>query len=621
MKKLTLILLMAVLAIPAMQAQFAVTKSEAKRDMTSRNYVAKSTPMQATEWGVRPTVEKMRGTVLYSWDWETEESYAGWGSYDADGDGYGWSSHESDYYAEAYSGDFCLVSDSYLSGGVGALNPENWLISPYITLDGTLSIMAMNYSSWFADNFIVYVCVGELNSLSDFVAISEYCTPGTNWTEYTFDLTQFQGQTGCFAICHCDSYNMYHLYIDDITITKEEIVDVPENLTVDNVNPTTADATWEDNSNAAWNLRYREVVEGIENNVFWGFDESTDGNTNTDLTGGWTSIDSDGDGYGWYVLNDTEDNTYNHHGGIGHATSASYFGGALRPDNWLISPETVLDGTLKLWACGQDPSYAEEVFCVYASTDGQNWEPLTEDITATSVPTQYTFDLTGYEGAMGYIAIRHYHCYDMFRLNIDDIEIVYVEEPEWIYVDNLDATEYTMEGLTPETTYEVQVQGINANGTESDWTESVEFTTPAVQELEKTVAPGIQTWTGTYGDHTQYVKIEEGEPNCEIEYRFKYDNGEWSEWMTYEEILTYTQDGTYEVEARAKAEGKEWSDTVGVRFVITPRTGLDEVDGEKAVAGVRYFNAIGQEMAQPNGLTIVVTTYTDGTTTAVKVMK
>ena len=155
------------------------------------------------------------------------------------------------------------------------------------------------------------------------------------------------------------------------------------------------------------------------------------------------------------------------------------------------------------------------------------------------------------------------------------------------------------------------------------WTESVEFTTLAEQVVptEQTVAPGIQTWTGTYGDHTQYVKIEEGEPNCVIEYRFKYDNGEWSEWMTYEEILTYTQDGTYEVEARAKAEGKEWSDTVGVRFVITPRTGLDEVDGEKAVAGVRYFNAIGQEMAQPNGLTIVVTTYTDGTTTAVKVMK
>ena len=41
----------------------------------------------------------------------------------------------------------------------------------------------------------------------------------------------------------------------------------------------------------------------------------------------------------------------------------------------------------------------------------------------------------------------------------------------------------------------------------------------------------------------------------------------------------------------------------------------------KTVANVRYFNAAGQEMSQPNGLTIVVTTYTDGTTNAAKVMK
>ena len=39
------------------------------------------------------------------------------------------------------------------------------------------------------------------------------------------------------------------------------------------------------------------------------------------------------------------------------------------------------------------------------------------------------------------------------------------------------------------------------------------------------------------------------------------------------------------------------------------------------MAGVRYFNVPGQEMAQPSGLTIQVTTYTDGTTSALKVVK
>ena len=45
------------------------------------------------------------------------------------------------------------------------------------------------------------------------------------------------------------------------------------------------------------------------------------------------------------------------------------------------------------------------------------------------------------------------------------------------------------------------------------------------------------------------------------------------------------------------------------------------MNGGKAIANVRYFNMAGQEMQEANGMTIVVTTYTDGTTSAVKVMK
>ena len=49
-------------------------------------------------------------------------------------------------------------------------------------------------------------------------------------------------------------------------------------------------------------------------------------------------------------------------------------------------------------------------------------------------------------------------------------------------------------------------------------------------------------------------------------------------------------------------------------------TSIDELNA-KSVAGVRYYNLAGQEMQEANGLTIVVTTYTDGTTSAVKVVK
>ena len=44
-------------------------------------------------------------------------------------------------------------------------------------------------------------------------------------------------------------------------------------------------------------------------------------------------------------------------------------------------------------------------------------------------------------------------------------------------------------------------------------------------------------------------------------------------------------------------------------------------DTNKIVDGVRYYNIMGQEMKEANGITIVVTTYTDGSHSAVKVIK
>jgi hypothetical protein len=44
-------------------------------------------------------------------------------------------------------------------------------------------------------------------------------------------------------------------------------------------------------------------------------------------------------------------------------------------------------------------------------------------------------------------------------------------------------------------------------------------------------------------------------------------------------------------------------------------------NANKIVAGVRYYNIMGQEMTEANGLTIVLTTYTDGSHSAVKVIK
>ena len=62
------------------------------------------------------------------------------------------------------------------------------------------------------------------------------------------------------------------------------------------------------------------------------------------------------------------------------------------------------------------------------------------------------------------------------------------------------------------------------------------------------------------------------------------------------------------------------SDIVYLEVYPKP-TSATEVNVEKTVTNVRYFNVAGQEMAQPSGMTIQVTTYSDGTTSAAKVIK
>ena len=66
------------------------------------------------------------------------------------------------------------------------------------------------------------------------------------------------------------------------------------------------------------------------------------------------------------------------------------------------------------------------------------------------------------------------------------------------------------------------------------------------------------------------------------------------------------------------------------KFVVYPlnldadkvSTGVNDVNGTKEVKGVSYFNMMGVESAQPfDGVNIMVTTYTDGTSSAAKVLR
>ena len=61
--------------------------------------------------------------------------------------------------------------------------------------------------------------------------------------------------------------------------------------------------------------------------------------------------------------------------------------------------------------------------------------------------------------------------------------------------------------------------------------------------------------------------------------------------------------------------------TITVTLDDDESTQVTEEAVTREVARVRYFNAAGQEVTQPGGLTIVVTTYSDGSATVEKLVK
>ena len=81
-------------------------------------------------------------------------------------------------------------------------------------------------------------------------------------------------------------------------------------------------------------------------------------------------------------------------------------------------------------------------------------------------------------------------------------------------------------------------------------------------------------------------------------------------------------EGNYVVHAIATKSGKSDSPDGGIFFLIwNGDDAVSELVNCKTVVGERYFNVAGQEMPQADGTTIVVTTFTDGSTTTTKVVK
>lgn len=330
-------------------------------------------------------------------------------------------------------------------------------------------------------------------------------TATADFQQIEIDLSAYQGQVGHFAIVHHNITDMFWLNIDYITLDAGAVAlpypVVPENLTV-NPGATTADVAWDNDEAAAnWNLRYRPWTDLSGNPFFYDL-------TDLDQLSEWSVYDADGDGYGWGYGNIGTDDAPDY-----VFYSASYVSGqALTPDNYLFTPDVALGGVLKFTVYSASDDWGAEhmaVYVVYGEGDDDMALLTTEDIVANATPTEYEFDLSAYEGKTGYVIFRHYNCTDQYYLFLDNIFIgdpnaEIVEPAEWTYVNGLDANNYTIEGLTPDTKYEVQVMGYNESH-ESDWSDIVEFTTlPLTPDVYILGEVGEKTWDPTDGLKMEY---------------------------------------------------------------------------------------------------------------------
>ena len=179
------------------------------------------------------TAAIQNGVVEDFMGYETGDCPTGWTLIDADGDGQNW--YVWNLALNDGTTQTTFSSNSYINN-YGALTPDNWAITPQVTLGATVQFDAWGQDpSYAAEHFQVYVSTTGTD-VADFQPISEEIVATGDQTTYTFDLGAYAGEQGYIAIRHFNCTDMYILNITNFYIAGET-PDVPagEWITVENV--------------------------------------------------------------------------------------------------------------------------------------------------------------------------------------------------------------------------------------------------------------------------------------------------------------------------------------------------------------------------------------------------
>ena len=437
-----------------------------------------------------PGMYSPNGAYFWNFEEDFEEGrILDWTLIDADGDGHNWQLPLTD--GMGHSGtDGMLVSYSYDNATTSPLTPNNFMVSPRVTLPAVGGIMsfwacAMD-ETYAAEHFAVSISTTVNNDPMAFTTLQEWTLnakgegnrQGT-WRQYSVDLSAYAGLEVYLAIRHFNITDMFAICVDDIFIGDENATSLTgSDIILDGQTVATnqrgthyllnTDGFADGSSHTTTFRAHYQGGATLENTYHWtfrtgdhfqgspnGLQAESDGST---VQLSWTLpmmsapfpidelfydfsdstlmdltlIDANHDGQNFRVY---PYGGYN--GGIGLRSWSWMSGaGALNPDNFIVTPRltATANARISFKACDADmPGIAPdpEHFGVAVSTSG-NTNPadftMVQEWNSVGAYTEYSVDLSAYAGQQIYIAIRHFNTTgETYFLCVDDIKVEGVE--------------------------------------------------------------------------------------------------------------------------------------------------------------------------------------------------
>ena len=161
------------------------------------------------------------------------------------------------------------------------------------------------------------------------------------------------------------------------------------------------------------------------------------------------------------------------------------------------------------------------------------------------------------------------------------------------------------------------------------------FAIPKANEYANVVWAVYNATDGAFylPSHTGSINVQEFKAAFNVDYSLNFvDNPELTSGAVYsfEALVKEVAVATTDAKSAPRKVAYDSTVTPSTKFVVYPldldadrvATGVNDVNCAKEVKGVSYFNMMGVESVQPfDGVNIMVTTYTDGTQSATKVLR